>query len=1595
MSDQPVRWTPLGNLDKDTEYKLVGKGNYTDALDIIKQDDEGQVSGTIQPTKRNKHAFSLGSVQAQNKKYRVTVDGDATKNHAIRFRSSKNDLNITTGTGPNGEIEFNGTIASLQAQFYASNLPGVFQTTVLGNSMDFELVTYPYYQWYLESTTFNGEDDVQVIVIQEAIPTDLAGPLKDIGSYDLLGDLFVFSTTQDNEPTELDVQIAGVGPISPNPSPPPPNAYTGPLTQLFFNGPHGLQEGQWIRIIDSDAPWLNGIFVVQDVLTPTDVNIVTDTAWGASHPAISVGSPKVFIHPVGIGEIGVAKKNNSTESWTYTRLLRSVEMNLVSTYDLSCDGRIKNNKKTIYFTDDYNKVRSFYYGGQYVEDGAINYILEDNIYVYGAIGNQLSINGGLSPNFISFDLVSIPEQGGQLVSGNHYYTYRFIDQAGNALDWETIIGPVSIYPGNTSTTPAIQLHGGESGNVTSKSVILSLDSIPQGTYSKIEFGHLRNVEGSISGDIFSEEVLNPVQTSISVTHTGFEEDLITFDIAETVGAFLSSKSNIVKAADLCIIDKRLVLGNIEYEDLTDLNDFAKTFKHRLEYEVINGVGDYYAPEYKNYGGYLNPFKIKNQPTFILNETVRVGVEFVFTNGLVTDPFWVDDITIDTSSTNTANPTDNRREVDGGLPNYALNEYSKDSYYGIKVPYIVFSNIDPNYLLNGVSLKDIVSEIRFRFSPITKEVLASGFLILGAEGVQITPQPDGSDILQETNTSVVPYPDWNDRYIEQQFNLAAKSSIVPSGSSEYPRGFNSKRRYAAFYSPEISMGNLDDFDLTAADKLKVFYPIKRIQPYVIDTESVGPFISNLGQVIGTGDGGTNGKRGFDSSTTMMIMHPERNNTIAQDLENSANVRELNIINAEILSAGETVQLGQESFSNSTRERAVGSYNFAYVTTNSSGFWSGAGDTRGIHLSNAKCLAVNTDEDIYPSDSNPNSGQQSGSTYWDDVDNGVYYAQIFRDLGDNKYNENVYETSYTSKSISFDFSKISNVYFELDVFGGEAFSTSVLLRQRFPDFNFIGEVFDNGLFPNIANQYHSFGRQVGCIYMTQSYMNMELVHKDPDDIFPIFPNDYTGQLFAEKRNNWVMSIEATTTDIQGEYIQLYNNEYTPNWSFYTRANYNPIDEEDNIDLPARIAYSEKDMYASKIDFMTDFKPFDIHDLDTTFGEIVSVDNINGELFTLQPRKYQAQYFNSRGQLQGSSEAVEVLIGDGSVLSRDGQTLSSYGTNHITSIIKGSSPGGKDVIYWFNQENGLFMRFGADGTVVLSERSGIRSFAANNTRWTENQYTPALNYGIRSVWDDRFKEAIWTFIGLRDSKGEWGSLPSNQLYAEGDTVTNNTFINYPFDGVPDVYVSLSLHAPIPQSEPGVGNDWETYWRRVDRDDPEYYSVFTLAFNELSNGFSTFYSHLPKTYLKWKNKFLSSHPTERSEIYEHRYGYDKWYEYEGVWKESEPYLEGVVNPFPDQSKKFVAIQSLSDNVPDRIELKTKDHESFLVSADFDPEDDAWRTPIKNDILTSQTGDPNDDTESLIGAYMRVKFKFFNGAYNKLNNLIIKVRQRLRRTQS
>jgi len=1619
MADQPVRFTPLGNLDKDSEYKLVGKGNYTDALDIIKQDDSSQVSGTIQPTQRNKHAFSLGSVQAQNKKYRVTVDGDITKRHSLNFLSTNRDSRLTTGIGPDGEVYFYGTLGSLNSYFQFSSLPGAFNTTItyIGNPslgagyMEFELVSYPHYEWYLESGSNSnlygfGEDDVEVVCIQEPIPTDLAGPLKDIGSYDLLGDLFIFSTTQDNEPTELDVQIAGVGPLSPNPSSPPPNVFSGPLTQLFFNGPHGLQEGQWIRIIDSSAAWLNGVFVVNNIISPTDVNIVTDTAWGATHPASSVGPAKVFIHPRGIGEIGVAQKNNSTESWTYTRLLRSVELNYITKKSIDNTLNRDGSRVACYYTDDYNPPRSFYYyGSPFQQDGSLSFIDSNNVYDFDSIAEE-SVHFSTEAA-VDVDFVEQLQSNGNLTAGNKWYAVRLLDQDNNATEFSQLYGPVNVYENNNNALPN-GAAGSDNGINTSKVNVLSITGYNNDLYNQFELGVLENTGGSFSATVLGPYVLSSSETI--TRHTGFETNTSSLDVGDLISKFDGFYP--IKAKNIREIDERLVLSNIVTLEAIDLKDWAASITHSVVRKSI--------PQKKknSVGEYENPSNTFDNVGYMLNETYRMGVRVKFKSFGWTDAFWVDDIRIDANSTNTSNPNGNDRRI-SGLTNYDLTEdanpvdktdlingvdpqnpsapinlppndlpvdvsdyqtilsnqgedfnttypdsergrgimwddissYSeqipRDGNKNIFIPHLEF-NLDMSYQvpeLGSVQLSELVEEVSFVRGVIPKSIVASGFGVLSVEAIRNfidlediwgAEFPPNSELPLTGETVYMEYPYWNGG------TLSTTSVTEPGYTNIFPAY---PYRNTAYNTNGI------------VERTPIFFDENRSLISIYSNDTI---YNNL-------------ESGIPPSKLIVTGVPElyRSERINYQEGDVSQPKPSYYTHFMPQYQGDTYQEYDIEF---TKEIENGGLMMDTQDLGGDLFTKDWGLAPNFIKSLRGPVVKTSSQVLFPGSSELTNGQTI--QFQQSLDRGLIQCQLYRDVSSNY--PLIRNTSYVSCGHSYK-NEFQETTITTRVLGGDTFTCTSFMRTRIRE-----------------TQSGVWGKNYGTVFVSQSRVNASMRTKNEENF--VFPVD------SQDESLWLLGPSELQLDSNGDpegwnvglINQSYDQSYNINDSIIGASTSTAYSRSISFgDYPVRIIYSIKKIEESLVDSYKKILPLNLKDLDLSFGEINHHENINGELFTLQPRKYQLQYFNTRGTLQGSNEGVEVLIGDASVLGRDGQTLSLYGTQHKWSVVNGSSPGGKDVIYWFNQENGLFMRFGADGTVVLSERSGIRSFAANDTRWTENQYSPALNYGIRSVWDDRFKEAIWTFIGVRASKGAWGTLPSNQLYSEGATVTGVTFDNYSFDGIPDVYISLSLHYPIPQSEPGVGSDWRTYWKLADKDDPEYYSVFTLAFNELSNGFSTFYSHLPKTYLKWKNKFLSSHPTERSEIYEHRYGYDKWYEYEGAWKESEPYLEGVVNPFPDQSKKFVAIQALTDNVPDRIELITKDHESFLVSSDFDPEDDAWRTPIKNDILTSQTGDPNDDTESLVGSYMRVKFKFFNGAYNKMNNLVVKVRQRLRRTQS
>jgi hypothetical protein len=133
--------------------------------------------------------------------------------------------------------------------------------------------------------------------------------------------------------------------------------------------------------------------------------------------------------------------------------------------------------------------------------------------------------------------------------------------------------------------------------------------------------------------------------------------------------------------------------------------------------------------------------------------------------------------------------------------------------------------------------------------------------------------------------------------------------------------------------------------------------------------------------------------------------------------------------------------------------------------------------------------------------------------------------------------------------------------------------------------------------------------------------------------------------------------------------------------------------------------------------------------------------------------------------------------------------------------------------------------------------------------------------------------------------------------------------------------------------------------------------------------------------NTIYTSKPNEQNKIYVHNSGnYNTFYDvqYNG-------HIEGVVNLDPNMSKIFEAVQVVTDTTPDRIDFATRDHVSFLSSAEFEELEDFYYAPVKND--STGTGVNSNDTSRLWGRYLKVKLRFAPNLFQKLINYVVKYR--------
>ena len=199
---------------------------------------------------------------------------------------------------------------------------------------------------------------------------------------------------------------------------------------------------------------------------------------------------------------------------------------------------------------------------------------------------------------------------------------------------------------------------------------------------------------------------------------------------------------------------------------------------------------------------------------------------------------------------------------------------------------------------------------------------------------------------------------------------------------------------------------------------------------------------------------------------------------------------------------------------------------------------------------------------------------------------------------------------------------------------------------------------------------------------------------------------------------------------------------------------------------------------------------------------------------------------------------------------------------------------------------------------------------------------------------------------------------------------------------------------NKPLSGADWQDYWVQLPLSDNRVYNVWTLEFNELKNGFSTFGTPKPRIYMPFRNTVLTGDPREslslqyQQDIYEQDNGEKGvWYNYrtgEGLFADA--YIDLVFNTDSQNIKHYLALRVNSLIKPFKFELFTKKNQTYMLASDVEEREDLFFTPVKNDILTSTTGQANDqDTSGIFGQYVIIRMVFEKRLRQYLTDLMIR----------
>lgn len=1288
----PIKWNNTGKeaglcsdiSPKDiTESRLYVTGPETGALNVRNVGHGTNVTPDYELILGNVFSYIPDPVTVQNKVFRVSIKVDAIQKILQIFDGAGKILQtaapiqwdsnvILSQVYANAALAISSAVFSIPQTFVIGPLVA---TSLTVGYFTLSVTTIPSWDYSLLLSDVGGGNLITPIVEKEAIDSSMIGDWRDVSNNDQIGDLFHFWTTRLDNPK---LTISGVE-----------NDGSGSI-KIITTLPHGLQSGRAVLIENAGGvPNANAVWII------SVINATAFILLGSVMASTYTGGGNVQINPYGLGEIGVAVKNEDNQTWTYTTLLRSKKFNFSVQYLIDCRFKRKNDGNIAgYFVEGGNNPRVFYYKGVYITNGALT--INGGQYEYDSLYSELKLiisTGGEAGFSIQVDADAQIQIGGALPSGNWRYAADFLTDKLSESGYTQLTNAIPVFTPSVDGA-ARQLGGDIPLTITGKKNVLNINTPVEGLFKFVKIAAVNYLPGgAFQGLVIGIYLLTGTETII--IHSGNEQGTTDLDL----GTLNTVTANIDTAENVELSQNRAILSNLTAAQEFDFLSFTKTFKHKLIRKSLIGVGNPVQGTYK-LGEYADPENVYSFMGRMHNETYAEGCQFRLKNGVLTPFYWIDFIRIDTNNTNLANPSDNRRI--SGLPNYDLTNNDASEVYSAGIE---FSNINLDFLINGISIRELVSEIIFGGVDISKDqalqdVLGAGVMIksTGNSAKTSLNQPVilNHKTLPTNRYSISPI-DLTGNQITHQYPMPPPTDLF-----EFPGA--SRFDWDCINNPILPIPN---GDLPYTTNPSIFWNNnKYCFGYLIDQLfGQGAISLKAGDLIFN----------YGSPTRYATAQVS---TLASGLcllpsEYAEYNGRQNIVENQIQKVGVSALLNI-SCGNTVVDNGLTFHRAAFYCRFDLASFPVPGYSYAYKENNPDCI-------LFKGATGFNDVNTVGNT-----DYGLHYFQYIRPKGTGleKYGDQRL-LKYIPRGVSYIIIP-SEQNPTIEIFGGDVFTQKTYIKNRIPTQT-----------PNTTAPFHNdsqfttVGGGSGIGIYAQSRVNTQLktVGAGKQHTGWDFPN-LSPYIWLEDH-------------ITIQQNPIYNSGYNINNGINKGTAFDPTANH-QIDWRNAFIWSDPEGDGTVTDQLRRFPPLNIKFLDYTNGAITDLRELNGEIVTIQPYYVERQYYNTTNVVT-STEGAEVILGQSGVFARRGVGLSNFGTNIKGSIVIGFSDKGQQNMYFWDLNSKAIVRIGYDGSNSLDEIHGIKSFIANNTQYLIDKFNLGAGEGITAVANQKYREVIWTVNGV----------------------------------------------------------------------------------------------------------------------------------------------------------------------------------------------------------------------------------------------------------